>query len=526
MLLCGSTGRYWTIITDYHSLQANTNDGRDKISREPIIEQFGALIECGRKSSTEHFFHFAIRLAILAFDGPDDKEMHLIRLLVAFARVNSIKTMTVPAYSSFYGFRWMQGPKVKELEQLMLLTCPDFNIKKRAPEERGKYMGQYKTDCNILSEYFYQQWPREQPTLNDSAPALTHLPAQVALEAILPTWAKLRANWEFCEYLESVTKALEGYLPQRHGQSQVAGNQIDTAETERPQPQYFKLVSNLALAVPYMKDLAENSTMPRVQTNSGLSALNFLQKDYIPDSTLTTHKSALGELKAILQCFVNSADPLRQRYGEDLATSLSAMNSSYDKQHAGTLTLRPGCLTPDDLSQHIKTVQTVLEEQHKHIVASLAGGDGRFQWLHAANLWPGTDTATLLEQLRSSAKINYGPFVKEQLVQYAVTITLKQWLGRVRHAILKGEMSKLSDLLSNIGHENWDPTMHTDWLLMEIEADMLIRPKQIAVARQIISPESKANSVLQLNMGQGRQTTFKQLYFVKLHMSDRLSPDT
>lgn len=45
-----------------------------------------------------------------------------------------------------------------------------------------------------------------------------------------------------------------------------------------------------------------------------------------------------------------------------------------------------------------------------------------------------------------------------------------------------------------------------DWLLVELEGDLLIRPSQIDVALAIISPPSGANSVLQMNMGQGEQT--------------------
>lgn len=44
---------------------------------------------------------------------------------------------------------------------------------------------------------------------------------------------------------------------------------------------------------------------------------------------------------------------------------------------------------------------------------------------------------------------------------------------------------------------------YPDWLLVELEADLLIRPSQIDVALAIISPSSGENSVLQMNMGQG-----------------------
>lgn len=74
------------------------------------------------------------------------------------------------------------------------------------------------------------------------------------------------------------------------------------------------------------------------------------------------------------------------------------------------------------------------------------------------------------------------------------------------HAILTGV--KLQETLENTGHQNWDPMDFPDWLLVELDGDLLIRPGQIDVALAIISPPSGANSVLQMNMGQGEQTLF------------------
>ncbi|PSR97798.1 hypothetical protein BD289DRAFT_403463 [Coniella lustricola] len=511
---------------DVGGFPSDTSVGLDKISREPVIEQLGALIECARQASTNHFFHFAIRLAVLAFDGPSDQELHLLRNLVLLARSDVVKAITTPVHPSFYGFRWKHFPKVVELEQLMLSTCPDlkYSKKSRAFTDREKYVTKFRIECHLMSQYFLQQWPQEEPVLGDTAPPVTHLSAEVALAAVTPTWAKLHANWEFYEYLERVTKALEGYQERDDGQLQAGRAQCDVSKIDSPQqPRYFDFISNTALAVPSMKDLIETSTMTKVTApDSGMSASDFIQESTLPSGFLNTTRSEWAELKSIVQYFVHSADSLRQRYGNDLATSLDAMKSSNDLQHSGPIALRSSFSTPYRLLQPLQLIQKTLEKQRDHIMAGFATGDRRFPWLQAANLWPGRDTVTLLEQLRSSAKIKYGPLVKEHLVQYAITVTLKQWLNRVRHAMIKGETTKLTDLLSNTGHENWDPAEQTDWLLMEIEANILIRRKQIAVARQIISPESQANSVLQLNMGQGKTSCIVPLAIAILADQSRL----
>jgi hypothetical protein len=94
--------------------------------------------------------------------------------------------------------------------------------------------------------------------------------------------------------------------------------------------------------------------------------------------------------------------------------------------------------------------------------------------------------------------------MREGLVSYGVLATTLQRLLRIKHAYLKGDHHKLAEEWRNTGHENWSPLEFPDWLLLEIESDLLIRREQIDVADAIISPVSRSNSVLQMNMGKGK----------------------
>jgi hypothetical protein len=107
--------------------------------------------------------------------------------------------------------------------------------------------------------------------------------------------------------------------------------------------------------------------------------------------------------------------------------------------------------------------------------------------------------------------------MREALVSYGILVTNLQRLLRIKHAMLKNDQRKILEEWQNAGHENWSPTSFTDWLLLEIETDILIRPEQIDVAHAIISPASESNSVLQMNMGKGEQhcrfLTFQKFNF-------------
>ncbi|PYH95065.1 hypothetical protein BO71DRAFT_474570 [Aspergillus ellipticus CBS 707.79] len=110
----------------------------------------------------------------------------------------------------------------------------------------------------------------------------------------------------------------------------------------------------------------------------------------------------------------------------------------------------------------------------------------------------------LLQSLRSTSKISFGKDMKEATLDHALSITQLQRHRRIDDACRKQDEHRLAEEQQNPGHTNWKPEEHTDWLLFEIDADIIIRDDQINVARATISPAFGLNCVLQMNMGQGK----------------------
>lgn len=160
--------------------------------------------------------------------------------------------------------------------------------------------------------------------------------------------------------------------------------------------------------------------------------------------------------------------------------------------------------TPTNLPAIIIKSQDQLREQFAEICSFFIANDTRYKWLRAGQLWPCITPVIVLEQLISTNQYGFGPQMKDALLSYGLSITHVQRLLRIHDAGLKNDMKRLQDEYKNRGHENWQPNEFPDWLLMEIEANMLIRKVQVAVARATILPATKSNSVLQLNMGQGK----------------------
>ncbi|KAM0229983.1 hypothetical protein ACHAPO_009535 [Fusarium lateritium] len=90
------------------------------------------------------------------------------------------------------------------------------------------------------------------------------------------------------------------------------------------------------------------------------------------------------------------------------------------------------------------------------------------------------------------------------IVEYGIFTARFQRYIRIEDAILRRDDRWLEENFETEGHSNWNPLKYPEWLLLEIDCDMLIRPIQVEVAHAIISPPLMSNSVLQMNMGQGK----------------------
>ncbi|KAK5656480.1 hypothetical protein OQA88_4863 [Cercophora sp. LCS_1] len=135
---------------------------------------------------------------------------------------------------------------------------------------------------------------------------------------------------------------------------------------------------------------------------------------------------------------------------------------------------------------------------------ALAADDARFPWLEHGGLWPCARTpASLLSLLRGQRRL-FGPGMKAALVAFGLSVARVQKLERLRSALCQGNQRAVGEELRNPGHENWDPAEHTSWLLMELDGDFLVRAERVDVARAMIAPPSGRNTVLQMNMGQGK----------------------
>ncbi|KAJ4287163.1 hypothetical protein N0V90_012561 [Kalmusia sp. IMI 367209] len=98
---------------------------------------------------------------------------------------------------------------------------------------------------------------------------------------------------------------------------------------------------------------------------------------------------------------------------------------------------------------------------------------------------------------------------KAVVISYGVAVTE---LHRARRLVaLSSHPLELAEELRNRGHQNWSPMDFPETLLLEAESGLMVREVQEEVAKQMRCPPNDANSVMQLNMGEGKSSVIVQI---------------
>ncbi|KAH9980607.1 hypothetical protein BJV74DRAFT_898252 [Russula compacta] len=214
---------------------------------------------------------------------------------------------------------------------------------------------------------------------------------------------------------------------------------------------------------------------------------------------------ALDNLEILIKELQHSRQRLLQLYGIELNRSRLALleqNASQSVRRAvpSQELLR---LYHDDCSRR-------KDEIFSEILTALAPSQIAEKTSRIAGAWPRITPRSILRQLAQDRISTLPDPWKSVIIHYAVSLLQYQQSLRLLELLSK---QKHEELLREIEASHSDVLAESspDWLLIQIEANLLARPIQVAVAREMISPSSKRNISLQLNMGEGKSSVIVPL---------------
>ncbi|GKU06108.1 unnamed protein product [Fusarium langsethiae] len=472
-----------------------------------VSQLWGSLIQfsCRDDQSPSYDAHFL--LALLTFNTDIDQDV--IRWLVAIHKTTELKYLKPPEHSYFSNFHYFEKPSSDMLRSLILTNQPahgDFRLvgkngvlektKLTAVESEGKQMD----EATYVTSQITDAWPRVPHSANQFKHSMMDLVTRYidldkAWKGLEPELHRLSSNLELSTYLKQLNEAASRLYETQSSEQKDMASDIWCSEPSRLKPTSLTQsrrayrAPSLGEGLTVLKDaigssnVARDSLMLDSNSNDVAAQRGDFQDSRIP-MALPVLPDNLSALDQIIRRFsLSSETTLRKEYSKDLQASLTAMTQdraicSYKSKQ----TTRAGNVRKD-----IVLASQQLEQWEDGIRTSLSNHFTGFNWLNQRGLWPCLSRVAILEQLRNANS--------ESLLQRCL---------RIHDATLYKDDRRLRENKELQAHSNWKPLEHPEWLLLEIDNDLLIRPSQIDVARAIISPASVSNSVLQMNMGQGK----------------------
>lgn len=481
--------------------------------------EWGALVSLCRRARAADSHLLCFVLSAISFRQTLD--MSLVRTLIAFAVSDDLKALEPPAWPSYSRFKPNQAPSVKYLLQLL----DPFRNTYEAGSIVSEMMHREQVDvyCRQLAEFLLSQWPCPNPTLDGFSgdnPLL--LDVSGAMDAVEADWMRLMQNQELSGWVTRVQGTLDRLCSTTNIQLPEAfvgdADFVLHKRRERDVP----CLGDELLGKQHVFRAQEDDRKARdhaylagpvhVSFSPGRSNLAC----EAPANQISSEQSQ--ELRYIVSGMIASRSNVRRQYGRGLERSLQALETVQGSTNVQDGAAKPfnRVLTPSGVAH--KAVLARFEQ----ICQALECDDPRVAWLKHGGLWPCISPVTLLERLRTVAKTRFGVGMRDALVEYGMSITTLQQLLRIDDARMRKNAKVADEEAGNPGHENWDPAEYPDWLLLEIDGNLLIRRKQVDVALSTISPPSGGNAVLQMNMGQGKTSCIVPMVAAALADSKRL----
>lgn len=493
----------------------------------------GSVTSYCQRATYETRYELMIVIALAAYKRIN---MDVFKFWLAFAFFDKLKQLRAPGWDEYFQFQKHQHPQLIATTALINNAVATARLNNGTSFSTSLVFGsldfQLPTseaeDSIVISiDAFAQHLVAQFPVLVPIGEPYTHvldIPVRTVLAVIKPEFLRLYQNLELSQFLDEVHKVLKEYRTD-FPLSFPGGSRRSrkSAVTWSSPKLVFTTLSSLfksAKAVEPVKSFQTPRQTNGIPTRSARSILrqmpNGLQSGRVdPDSkpNRTPISFETKELGGIFERLAKSDSKMMQQYIMDLNSSLTAF-CEYEK------ILKDGAVVKKKWSESSTPLASgadilassthatnllrchVGEAMDRLQTALLVQYGLGFDWLMAGGLFPCISTVSLLEQLRSHCGTKSA--ITPQLIHYGISLTNLQRQLRIVDGNLKGKTRKVNEEMKNEGHENWSPSEYPDWLLLELDSNLLIRDEQVIVAKATINPQSGQNSLLQMNMGQVR----------------------
>ncbi|KAI9708238.1 MAG: hypothetical protein M1820_004192 [Bogoriella megaspora] len=452
-----------------------------------------------RESSQAHLQFLFGAIAFGKFPTWND-DGNILRIFLAITTSDSFRRISPPPGISAYRIEQGFSPNLGQLQDQLVHNYSGHGLAAVPSSHRGKNITKWKEKqekhreqrVKHLATLIYQQWPAEDFPVPD-VESWEYLDKETAILSCKELWEDWRNNNQVLPFLEKIESALANLSTLTYDCPFVTDRMADGTEDfvepmnedSRPILPDFKRVLQL-------EDAAKVEYWPTSPMH--LSAPNHV--------TRGRRNLKLEEVTDHLQ---SHTDDISKKYVANMLISCDQFKKQPVVQPRRNAVFAEAGLT-EEMNHFSKEFWSHLES----IVKSLKPDVSHFKTLELAGLMPRLTSAAMFEFLA----LNHAP--SERIEQWngrfhelAGTLKNLQRSERLMRLYIVSDQPKLIEESSNKG---LDPEMYKkypQWLILELEGDLMIRKEQGEVAAELIArclTRHRPNTVLQYPMGQGKSS--------------------
>ncbi|KUJ21678.1 uncharacterized protein LY89DRAFT_637548 [Mollisia scopiformis] len=451
----------------------------------------------GARSSIDEF-RLMIWLSTLGYSTNAD--MEALQAVASFYTTPEVGLISAPPIISF---QLDAGTDVKPDELLkifrpalfVLTRCPEGTLKKKPYEKNNQFVNRRQSEfqrnqdkaLNALATALKEQWPCEVPTMPGQEQRKTidaYMNVEQAVQLAKPRFKVWFENRRYLKYLEDISTVLS----------------VQSVKPV-PRPSYVKKVPTPSLQSEQYQRFVSTDTI------FSCSAPQLPQLNKTSITGLVAHypeaKLEVPLLNILLESLEQSTTSnYEENYAKALRGSLGSLQGFENRLH---LQLDRG-VRKARLSDYLISCRVHVQQVFDAIICCLASSNNSISMSLAieVNQWPRLSPIFLLRQLNRKRWSGIPSRWQECIIQYGLAFTELHRAERLL-SYADNEMELIREL-QNAGHTNWSPFEYPESLLLEVESGIMIREVQEQIAGHMRKPASGANSVMQLNMGEGKSS--------------------
>ncbi|QRV77956.1 kinase-like protein [Ceratobasidium sp. AG-Ba] len=451
---------------------------------------------CQDGNSPEARYALSICLAAGIYGGWLTPEF--VPSLVAFAGNPQVRCLSPPTHPE-YRLPDKYGPSVQRIMAIVSSHCrpidasPAAQIVKEKFEPKAKWRQRRKADydanMSLLKPQLATHWTNCWPG-GVSAPSdiyYSWFNVNGCIEQIQAYFDSCLRNQELRSYLRDIEKALSS--------APITLTAVHSNMPRALQKPQIRSPQSMSCA-----NLLSFDELVKSRAPCTLYDFSTIQPSVSIFST-PGHITDTKRLKGLLdELHEDRFQPLRRRYSSDLETSRVELVQTKSQEVLNQLPP----LT--DLKQNRGLARESLDSNYEIIVRWLGPRTELENVIAKCGIWPRLAPRLILGKLSLQARKSISVRYQTEISKYARSFIEYQRAQRLISLALEEKHEEFyKELkLANVGSEK--EANNPDWLLVQIDGNFSARSVQAQVAREMITPSSCANTVLQLNMGEGKSS--------------------